>query len=327
MSRPRALAAASEEHVGQAAMAVLPRGNAVDAVVAGVFAAAGAARGVLFGPVQLVVGGAGAGLRAVDGRTLQPGKGSKRPRGWLPGEPIPPAARVAVPLLPAALAVALASFGSTPLSRALGPAIELARIKSTARAEILERLARRGPRLARSAVAEELLEAAGRPRGGLVGPEDLEALRPAITACATVDLNGRGTGTVPWGAETVRRGGSGPASSAVHVVAAMDGRGLAAIACYEEAIEGLPIEGLDLIAPYCAEPVMRGEPRVRPGTPRSAAAPIALSEARGRIELAVGIAGAPDGERELHDWLLAREGALPGAGRLVRVGSTAARVG
>ncbi len=300
-------------------MAMLSRGNAVDAVVAGVFAAAGAGRAILLGPVQLVVGGAGAGLRAVDGRTLQPGKGSKRPRGWLPGEPIPEVARVAVPVLPAALAAALASFGTTTLARALGPAIELARARSSVRAGVLERLARRGPRLARSELAEELVHVAGRAQGGLLGPEDIETLRPVIAACASWNVSSRAIGTVPWGEQVVRRGGEGPNAEAVHVVAAIDARGLAAIACYEDAPEGLPIAGFDLIAPLSAAPVMRGEPRVRPGVPRPAAAPVAVVAAGGRFEVAAGVAGAARGEAELHAWLLGPTRALAGSGKLVCV--------
>src|SRR5580658_713944 len=94
---PRAAACASESHVLDAARAALVRGHAVDAVVAGVFAAAARSPSVLLGPVQLLVGGAGTGLHAVDGRVQQPGKGLPRPRGFAPGEDVPRAARAGVP--------------------------------------------------------------------------------------------------------------------------------------------------------------------------------------------------------------------------------------
>jgi hypothetical protein len=44
---------------------------------------------------------------------------------------------------------------------------------------------------------------------------------------------------------------------------------------------------------------MRGEPRVRPGEPRPAAAPIALRMLRGIAELAAGLAEAPDAQASL----------------------------
>src|SRR5579872_6420920 len=97
-----AAAAASEAHVAHAAREALARGNAVDAVVTGVLVAAAHAAGVLLGPVQVLVGGAGAGLVAVDGRVRQPGLGIPRPRGVVAGADIPAAARVGVPALPAA---------------------------------------------------------------------------------------------------------------------------------------------------------------------------------------------------------------------------------
>ena len=68
MTRAKSAVAASEGLVADASGALLGKGgNAVDAVVSGVFAAAGAAPGVLLGPVQILWGGAGLGLRAVDG--------------------------------------------------------------------------------------------------------------------------------------------------------------------------------------------------------------------------------------------------------------------
>ena len=91
MAGRRRAAAGSESHVAQAARDALARGNAVDAVVAGVLMAAAESPGVLLGPVQLLAGGAGAGLIAIDGRVRQPGMGAPRPRGFLATEPIPEA--------------------------------------------------------------------------------------------------------------------------------------------------------------------------------------------------------------------------------------------
>ena len=113
---PRAAVASSPE-VEAAAAEVLRRGNAVDAVVAGVFAACAGSPGVLLGPVQLLVGGAGAGLQAFDGRVRQPGIGAPRPRGLLASEEVPLAARVGVPWLLATLSAAIATAGSARSAR------------------------------------------------------------------------------------------------------------------------------------------------------------------------------------------------------------------
>ena len=73
MTKSSAAATATDVEVAKVAASMLPRGNAMDAVVAGVFAAAALDPSVLLGHVQFLVGGAGAGLRAVDGRARQTG--------------------------------------------------------------------------------------------------------------------------------------------------------------------------------------------------------------------------------------------------------------
>ncbi len=306
-SRARAVAAATEGAVAEAAMAVLRRGNAVDAVVAGVFAASAQVSSVLLGPVQILVGGAGVGLHAIDGRVQQPGRGLARPRGFLSDDAAPPPARVGAPVLPAALATVLASFGKTPLARALAPAIDLARAISKPRAELLKQIAEGGPRaLTRARFAGELVLAAGRGAGGLLSERDLEDLRPRVLE-ARVTRAGEGRlVTVPWGAEAVRTAGTvGLPTTSTHVVVAMDAHGQIAIACYEAASDGLRIEALDLVAPAFAAPVRRGQTRVRPGEPRLASAPIALQEADGSLELGAGAGKEGDAEQTLGDWLRA----------------------
>ena len=90
-------AGGSEAHVAQAARDAMARGNAVDAVVTAVLLAAAESPGVFLGPVQLLIGGAGAGLQAFDGRVRQPGLGIPRPRGVQAGEAVPAPARIGVP--------------------------------------------------------------------------------------------------------------------------------------------------------------------------------------------------------------------------------------
>jgi Gamma-glutamyltranspeptidase len=304
---PRANASASELHVLEAARSVLTRGHAVDAVVAGVFAAAASSASVLLGPVQILVGGGGTGLHAVDGRVQQPGKGLPRPRGFVADEEIPDAAQVGVPVLVAALTTALASFGSVPLARALAPAIDLARKASKTRLKLLQRIAERGQRaMTEARLGGELVLAAGRGQGGLLSERDLDELRPVVTRAMTTDGAGAddSLSTVPWGGAAVR--GTGPqatSSDRTRVVAAADARGQMAIACYEVAEEGLRVESLELVMPLLAVPVLRGRTRVRPGTPCPAAAPIALCKALGALDLAAGMGAVPDAEKALAAWL------------------------
>jgi gamma-glutamyltranspeptidase/glutathione hydrolase len=279
--------------VAQAAREALARGNAVDAVVAGVLVAAAEAPTVLLGPLQVLVGGAGAGLLAIDGRVRQPGLGAPRPRGFLADEAVPDSARVGVPALPAALATTQATLGGGSLLRAAGPALERAKQRCAERAELLEAFARRGAAaFAEDAIAGELVAVAGRAARGLLTQEDIVALRPVVVRCDERVLDASGLLGVPWSESVVD-------ASFTHVVAAADGRGLVAIACYEAPVEGLALPALGLAAPLCAEPVLRGRTRVRPAEPRPAAAPVALRARRGVVDLALGVALAADAQQSL----------------------------
>jgi gamma-glutamyltranspeptidase/glutathione hydrolase len=303
----RPVAVASRADVAQAARAVFPKGNAADAVVAGVFAAAAAHPAVLLGPVQILVGGPGAGPRAVDGRVRQPGLGAPRPRGFKEGEEIPPAARVGVPALPAALCTALASAGSLTLAQALAPALDRAK---GPRALVLERIARRGASAIReAAIADPLIEAAGRVAGGVLTREDLEQVRPALVPCERRTAGALELAVCPWGARAVLDPEAQPVDAAcTEIVAAGDVHGLTAIACFETHGEGTAVEALDLTAPWIAAPVRRGQTRVRPGEARASAAPLALVLRGSALEHALGVAGRQDAERALGS-LLQRLGA------------------
>jgi len=289
-------AAASEPQIAHAAREALARGNAVDAVVAAVLIAAAASPGVLLGPVQLLVGGAGAGFVAIDGRVQQPGRNAPRPRGFLSGEAVPVAARIGVPAMPAALAAALASLGTATLHRAAAPAVAWAKAHFPERVRVMQALARRGaPALAENSIADELTAAGGRAVRGLLTPEDLAAVRPSVVHCNAKALEASGALTVPWrDAEH-----AGTDASHTQVVAASDGRGLVAVACYDASPEGVAVPALGIVAPWSAAPVMRGHARVRPGHPRPAAAPIALRLRGGIVDLALGIAAVADAEAAL----------------------------
>lgn len=281
----RKLMIASDPEVIAPVSALLSAG-AVDAVVAAVFVAAAIAPDVLLGPVQILLGGAGMGLRAVDGRTRQPGKGTARPRGFLPSDVVPLAAEVGVPTLVPALAATLALTSTTPLSRALAPAIAVAGPRSKLRAEVLERIARRGPAaMSDDPIAGELVAAAGRVAGGILTGLDLREVRPEVVP---LDAS-RSVLAVPW---QIEASASRLSPTSTRLVAALDDRGRVAMACYESATLAaaaagfdagglLMIPALDLAAPRSAVPVLRGETRVRPGTARPAPAPMAILQQGG----------------------------------------------
>jgi hypothetical protein len=292
-------AAASDSRVAQVARDALAHGNAVDAVVAGVLAAAAQGPSVLLGPVQILVAGGGAGLLAIDGRVRQPGRGAPRPRGAIPGSAVPSPARVGVPALPAALATVLAAAGSATLRRLVEPAVALARELSEERADVLTALARRGPpALVDEAILAELKAVAGRAAGGVFTRKDIDAVRPTLVQVEESSLEPAGWLRAPWRASD--RGGSH-----VHVVAAADAQGRVCVACYESADAGVPIPALGLVAPPFASPVLRGKPRSLPGEPCPAPAPIAVRSRRGLADLAVGIAQAESAD-ELLDLVLPR---------------------
>lgn len=294
---PRRTVVASQPGVAAAAAELPLTASAVDRVAAGIFAAVALSPAVLFGPVQILLGGGGLGTFAIDGRVLQPGKGAPRPRGFTADDAIPDAAWVAVPTLPGALAAALALVRTTTLGRVAGPAIELAKERSAARTKILKLLARRGgASFTDREIVDELTTAFGRTAGGLLTAEDLA--EPSIVASpATVTpLAGKGSMVrVPWFEPRAPH-----ADSVVHVIACGDTRGRFVVASYEDAREGVSLESLDLVVPRLAEPVRRGEVRVRPGAVRPASSPIALALADGTALAAAGRAG-----REVDDGLAA----------------------
>ncbi len=316
---------ASVVEVETAADELLGKGNAIDAVVAGVFAACALSPGVLFGPVQILVGGAGAGFLAVDGRVRQPGIAAPRPRGFLKVEDIPDAARVGVPWLLASLSVALATMGSATFSAVLGPAIALA--KDTPRHAILKRIQSRGARAFEDdALGGELLAHAGRTAGGLLTAEDLRSPQPDVQKATRLALvsgpaasrgprsgramslgaelkRGEGTReprvlvTFPW----TRIEADLPAAPAREVeisrartVIAVDRNGTFAAATWEEAASGMMIADLGLRAPFHAEPVRRGQTRVKPGDVRPAPGPVAFVGTAATPDLAFAAFGASD---------------------------------
>lgn len=273
--------ARSNDPVSEAAAAeeLTKGGSAVDAVLAGYFAAAGAYPGVLFGSVTLLVGGTGSGDRVFDGRARQPGKGAKRPRGTLPGQEPPKAAYVAVPTSVPALAISLGYGGTASLGRLVQSGVALALERGAERrAAVLRRVGEVGalafsePELSRA-----LVRAFGAPNGGLLTPADFT--RPS-------ELDGVATRTekrlvAPWAHEAKTPFARGTTVSAIDV------NGLFVAAAFDCQPEALFLEELELSAPMLAVPTLRGVPRTAPGTPIPAPAPIWIDydNAGGALEL------------------------------------------
>ena len=316
-------AVASSPEVEAAAEELLRKGNAVDAAVAGVFAACALSPGVLLGPIQILIGGGGVGLRALDGRVRQPGIGAPRPRGFQSDEEVPDAAKVGVPWLPATLSVAVATAGTATFAQVLAPALALA--KGSPRHEVLAKIAARGPRAVEERpLGGELLALCGRPAGGLLTSDDLSSQRPEVHPASRHVLGGSSGGRAARGSSSRKSASSAadatdggarviielpwanddggmpvPPAGRVEVattraVACVDRFGAFAVACWDEGIDGLTIAELGLRAPFFAEPVLRGATRVRPGDARPAAAPVALVGRDAGPELALAAFGAGD---------------------------------
>jgi hypothetical protein len=232
------------------------------------------------------------------------------------GDEIPASARVGVSAFPAAIATALGALGRASLLRAAGAAIEHARGLSPERAAVLERFARHGAAvLGDDRIGPELVAVAGRAAGGALTRDDLGEVRPKVEPQSERSLGAAGILRAPWAAPGASSGGS-----ITHVVAAADGRGLVAVACYESPVEGLSVPALGLVAPLAASPVMRGQTRARPGDPRPAAAPIALRARKGLVDLALGVAAAPESEASLAAVLARLDDAPTIAEALVGIG-------
>lgn len=285
---------ATRAEVAEAMNVFGARGNAVDAVIAGLFAYAALEPSVLLGPMQLLVGGPGAGLRTVDGRVRQPGLGAPRPRGFVASEKIPAAAWVGAPCFSSASLAALAAYGTRTANQCVSPSIELAKAWSSERAQLLASIARHGPGAwARPEHATPLVDRFGRMQHGLLTQEDLVAVAPPVQEAPVHRAEGNGASR-PEFAVLGNADAYASSKARLGLLLAVDPRGLFCAAGLELHDEGVEVEELGVRAPLLAEPVRRGEPRVTPGTPRPAAAPIALLGRQGRWEMALGSSGAFD---------------------------------
>ncbi len=296
-SRLRALSRSNEPACEAAAGAeLLQGGTALDAVLAGYFAAAGAYPCVLLGHVTLLLGGTGSGDRAFDGRVRQPGKNAKRPRGTLPGEQPPTAARVGVPCSVPALAVALGYGGQSSLGRLVQAGVAISRERGAERrAAVLQRVGEVGAlALAEPEVSRALVRAFGAPMGGLLTPADFARPEALDAPALRVQPGARARLQAPWAED------GAPAFARGVAIAAVDLTGSFVAAVFDSQAEGASVEELELSAPLVATPTLRGVPRVAPGTPLLAPAPVWID---------YDVAGAP-----LELWI-APTAARPGDGQ------------
>lgn len=266
-----------------AKLALVDGASALSAVTAAFFALAGERPGVLLAPLTLIVGGVGQGSRVFDGRPRQPGVGEKRPRGFLQSDAVPGAARLAVPMSVAALAVASAYQGGLSLASPARAGAAIAKKAGSARrAALLTFVAEAGGNvLGHPGVSRTLLANFGPAEGGTLGPRDLEA-------SASLDSQPAQDGRVlrpPWhdvapsssygthGAIEARRG-----------IAAVDASGTFAVLHFVELGNVLRVEEFDVAIPALGAPVMRGEERTPVGSAISLGAPLSLErDDAGRI--------------------------------------------
>lgn len=284
----RAAASTASSAAARAAAAVIIEagGTAVDAVIAGFLAAAGERPGVLLAPAVALVAGTGAGARAYDGRSVQPGLGSARPRGFVADAAIPDAAFASAPRSIAMLVLLHGHRGRTSLSVLARDGIAAAEAQGEkARASLIRRVGAAGVLALRSTeVARALIAAAGSVAGGMLTERDLEEARPAETDAVTTALDsGTNVFTSPW---------PSLAASAVgaEAVVACDGRGIVAAIAYTPTVTGVLVPELGISLSRDAVPVLRGVTRVAPGTPLEAPAPVALLGRKG-FWAAVGLTG------------------------------------
>jgi gamma-glutamyltranspeptidase/glutathione hydrolase len=279
-------ASASDPSARDAAQAALEAGgSAIDAVLSGFFAAAGANPAVLFAPAVALVVGIGAGARAFDGRSAQPGTGAARPRGFVAGASIPEAARVSAPRAVGMAALLHATRGRVRFADVVRPGVAAAQaVGEKRRAELLRRVASMGALALRGDFARAAVDAAGPVAGGLLTAEDLE-LAPAEADATASPLDDAASALAPPWAP------ADDAATSTRVVLAGDARGLLAAIAFTPPADPFPVAGAEVALARGAVPVLRGVTRVAPGTPLEAPAPIAAVTREGSRLVLVALPG------------------------------------
>jgi len=117
-------------------------------------------------------------------------------------------------------------------------------------------------------LSRALVRAFGAPNGGLVSPADFAHPEALDWPAQRLEEDGSARLVAPW-ADSAKAAFVRGAT-----VSAIDINGLFVSAAFECQPDALYVEELELSAPLLATPTMRGVPRVAPGTPLAAAAPI-----------------------------------------------------
>lgn len=292
MSKLRHAAASTSDVAARAAEESLASGStAVEAAMSGWLALGGATSWALLAPVTVAVAGAGAGGAFVDGRARQPGRGITRPLRYAADADAPVVARVSVPATGAVIAAVAALFGARADRVTAAGSKAAKRADASARARLLGRLAAAPHRaLAEAAFASELLAAAPRIDGALIGAEDLVELvvdvqhRPERATIA-----GHAVAIPRWADPLAPRGRT-------DAIVAVDAQGSVAAIVIDAAPETLSLFDGELELPLLAARVRRGIERVKPSTPLPAAAAVALAGGDGATHALVSLDG-PVNER------------------------------
>jgi len=286
--------------------------TAIDALVAGVLAIAATHPSVLLGSITILLGGTGEGQLAIDGRARQPGLGAPRPRGFVDPSEVTNAARIATPGLPLALVLAHAGRGTRTLTELAQIAVASAAsagVGNDQREQWVRAFGREGASFLRGTIRDVMLAAAARSLGGLLTQEDFDQVRPAVTNAAPLDVEARRWSFAPWANRLLASLGSesealldAQAEPGEHaVLATVDIHGAIALASIAIAASSLPLASTGLAAPLLARPVMRGVQREPAGAPLPSAAPIGIGRRDATVDLAVGVGGSSDVEKDFAD--------------------------
>ncbi|HTM43717.1 MAG TPA: hypothetical protein VL137_02110 [Polyangiaceae bacterium] len=240
--------------------------SAIASVVHSYFYAAGLFPGVLLSPVVFVTATGGGDARIFDGRLRQPGLGARRPRGFLPNQEIPDAAKLATPVGTQAALVALAYDKSLTPSAAVKAGVVVARkAGARRRMRVMERIAAAGvSAFSESVVAHPLLAVGAASQGGMLTLSDLRQVC-AVDQPATL-LAKRGEEFEMGAQWQLGNFAKEKGRSVALVVCAADAHGRFAGFFCRQAMKGIAIDELELLAPFAAVPVIRSVTRVTPGS-------------------------------------------------------------
>lgn len=290
-------AIATDGRMSDLATAVLQKGgSAADACIAAWFAAAAVFPAALLGPVHMIVAGPVVGLHSYDGSVVQPGRCVPRPRGYQKHETVPDAARIGASSSVAAIAAAQALDGRLSLSESATAAARMAQGEgASVRAALIKRVGAVGPMALREpSFSRPLLDVAGRPQGGNLTLDDLEQASAEVGR----PIEHAGLLLLPRETQSVA-----PIELHSLIACACDGGGVLAVLHIGIDPSPIMVEPLQVAAPRMAVPVMRGVPRITPGKPVLAPAPIAISVESGLPQAAIGF----ESSRDLMDALQEQE--------------------